>query len=77
MYTCDCTDKLYLLDCRILNDELYMKEGDPVRNVPRSLKEEGHRVTLAVNGLRRLWEKAGGIIPYCIVYSLKILVLTR
>ena len=45
------------------NLEVILDEGEPMRNVPRSVKEEGHRITkvdkLAGGGFKLLIKKGG------------------
>ncbi len=44
--------------------EVRMNEGEPIQNVPRSLKNEGHKVTSVINnndGTFTIYVEKGGI----------------
>jgi TusA-related sulfurtransferase len=45
--------------------EVRMNEGEPVQNVPRSLKDEGHKVTQVINnndGTFTVYVEKGGLV---------------
>jgi TusA-related sulfurtransferase len=45
--------------------EIRMNEGEPIQNVPRSLKDEGHKVTQVINnndGTYTIYVKKGGLL---------------
>jgi TusA-related sulfurtransferase len=44
--------------------EVRMNEGEPIQNVPRSLKDEGHKVTRVINnndGTFTIYVEKGGL----------------
>jgi len=45
--------------------EVKMNEGEPIQNVPRSLKDEGHKVTRVINnndGTFTIYVEKGGLV---------------
>lgn len=45
--------------------EVKMNEGEPIQNVPRSLKDEGHKVTQVINnndGTFTVYVEKGGLV---------------
>jgi len=45
--------------------EVKMNEGEPIQNVPRSLKDEGHKVTQLINnndGTFTVYVEKGGLV---------------